>query len=184
LAATTRTARTSRSFTGGGIASGLQTRLTPLYDLVSTVYYPELSSKMAMKLGGEYSSERISPKNFERLAEEAGLAKPMTKRRVVELAETILSTLPTVTSDHPVTASVAKLLQGRCECAAKGFKAAKRCVIVEVRFNHGHLGLSVWRAGDAQSHQPAVPVLPDQIEVPLHGRVLCQTHLPPSELGY
>jgi serine/threonine-protein kinase HipA len=103
----------------GDIASGLQTRLAPLYDLVSTVYYPELSSKMAMKLGGEYSSERISPKHFERLAEEAGLAKPMTKRRVVELAETILSTLPTVTTDHPVMASVAQLLQGRCERAVK-----------------------------------------------------------------
>ena len=107
----------------GEIASGLQTRLAPLYDLVSTVYYPELSSKMAMKLGGEYSSERISPKHFERLAEEAGLAKPMTKRRVMELAETILSTLPTVTTDHPVTASVAKLLQSRCQRTAKGFKS-------------------------------------------------------------
>jgi serine/threonine-protein kinase HipA len=106
----------------GEIASGLQTRLAPLCDLVSTVYYPELSSKMAMKLGGENSSERISPKHFERMAEEAGLAKPMTKRRVVELAKTILSTLPTVTTGHPVTASIAKLLQGRCERAVKGFK--------------------------------------------------------------
>jgi len=47
----------------------------------------------------------------------------MTKRRVVELAETILSTLPTVTTDHPVTASVAKLLQSRCQRTAKGFKS-------------------------------------------------------------
>jgi hypothetical protein len=28
-----------------------------------------------------------------------------------------------VTTDHPVTASVAKLLQGRCERAVKGFKS-------------------------------------------------------------
>ncbi len=105
----------------GEIASGLQTRLAPLYDLVSTVYYPELSSRMAMKLGGEYASERISSKHFERLAEEAGLARPMTKRRVVELAEAILSALPTVTTDDPVTASVAKLLQSRSERAVKGF---------------------------------------------------------------
>jgi serine/threonine-protein kinase HipA len=78
---------------------------------------------MAMKLGGEYSSERISPKHFERLAEEAGLAKPMTKRRGVELAEIILSTLPTVTTDHSVTASVAKLLQSRCDRAVKSFRS-------------------------------------------------------------
>ena len=107
----------------GENASGLQTRLAPFYDLVSTVYYPELSTKMAMKLGGEYSSDRVTPKNFERLAEEAGLAKPMIKRRVVELAEASLSALPSVTTDHPVTAGVAKLLQSRSERAAKAFKS-------------------------------------------------------------
>jgi serine/threonine-protein kinase HipA len=106
----------------GEIASGLQTRLAPFYDLVSTVYYPELSTKMAMKLGGEYSSDRVSPNHFERLAEEAGLAKPMIKRRVLELVEACLSMLPSVTTDHPITAAVAKLVQGRCELAVKVFR--------------------------------------------------------------
>src|SRR5664280_1261307 len=96
----------------GEISSGLQTRLSPFYDLISTVYYPELSPKMAMKLGGESLSERIAPVNFERLAEEAGLAKPMMKRRVLELAEAVVSKLPTVTTDHPVTAAVARVIQG------------------------------------------------------------------------
>ena len=43
----------------------LEIRLAPLYDIVSTVYYPELSRDMAMKIGGEYSSEKVMPKNFE-----------------------------------------------------------------------------------------------------------------------
>ncbi len=107
----------------GGISSGLQTRLSPLYDLISTVYYPELSPKMAMKIGGEYLSERIAPANFERLAEEAGLAKPMMKRRVLELAEALISKLPTVTTDHPVTVAVAKVIQSRCERKMTSFKA-------------------------------------------------------------
>jgi len=107
----------------GEISSGLQTRLAPLYDLVSTVYYPELSLKMAMKLGGEYLSERITPAHFERLAEEAGLAKPMMKRRVLELAEAVVSKLPAVTTDHPVTIAVAKVIQDRCERKIRGFKA-------------------------------------------------------------
>lgn len=102
--------------------SGLQTRLSPLYDLISTVYYPELSPKMAMKLGGEYVSERIAPANFERLAEEAGLAKPMMKRRVLELAQAVVSKLPTVTTNHPVTAAVAKVIQSRCERKIMDFK--------------------------------------------------------------
>ena len=43
----------------GAVSAGLQTRLSPLYDLVSTVYYKELSPKMARKIGGEYYSDRI-----------------------------------------------------------------------------------------------------------------------------
>jgi serine/threonine-protein kinase HipA len=95
--------------------SGGQTRLAPLYDLLSTSYYPELSPKMAMKIGGDYSSGKINSKHFEQLAEEAGLAKPMVKRRVPELAELILSKIPAVTSDHPVVLAVAKLIQGSCD---------------------------------------------------------------------
>ena len=107
----------------GEISSGLQTRLSPFYDLISTVYYSELSPKMAMKLGGEYLSERIAPANFERLAEEAGLAKPMMKRRVLELAEALVSKLPTVTTDHPGAVVVAKVIQSRCERKITSFKA-------------------------------------------------------------
>jgi serine/threonine-protein kinase HipA len=107
----------------GEISSGLQTRLALLYDLISTVYYPELSPKMAMKLGGEYLSERIAPANFERLAEEAGLAKPMMKRRVLELAEAVVSKLPTATTDHPVTVAVARVIQSRCERKIGSFRA-------------------------------------------------------------
>ena len=106
----------------GEVSSGLQTRLAPLYDLISTVYYPELSPKMAMKLGGEYLSERIAPANFERLAEEAGLAKPMMKRRVWELAEAVVSKVLTVTTDHPVTVAVAKVIRSRCERKITSFK--------------------------------------------------------------
>jgi acyl carrier protein len=67
-----------------GIATNdMQVSLSPLYDIVSTVYYPEISRTMAMKLGGEYSSEKVMPRNFEQFAEEAGLAKPMVRRRVI-----------------------------------------------------------------------------------------------------
>jgi serine/threonine-protein kinase HipA len=105
----------------GEINSGRQTRLAPLYDLVSTVFYPELSPKMAMKIGGEYLGDRVAVTHFERLAEEAGFAKPMIKRRVLELAQMILSALPPITADHPVTMAVAKLIQLRCEGVVRKF---------------------------------------------------------------
>lgn len=105
----------------GEIRSGLQTRLAPLYDLISTVYYPELSPRMAMNIGGEYVSDRVGPENFDRLAEEAGLAKPITKRRVIELAEVLMAELPAVTNDHPVTCTLVKTIQSRCEKNLKRF---------------------------------------------------------------
>jgi serine/threonine-protein kinase HipA len=38
-----------------------QTRLAPLYDLVSTTAYPELSARMAMKIGGESDPGKVGP---------------------------------------------------------------------------------------------------------------------------
>ena len=100
----------------------LQVRLAPLYDIVSTVYYPELSREMAMKIGGEYSSERVTPKNFEKLAEEAGLAKPLVRRRVLELADSILSALPELGVQNPVAEGVTALIRKRSEKARVSFR--------------------------------------------------------------
>jgi serine/threonine-protein kinase HipA len=94
----------------------------PLYDVVSTIYYPELSRTMAMKIGGEYSSEKLTPKNFELLAEEAGLAKPIVKRRVPELAETIVAALPGLEIVDPFAEAVAALIRQRCERAMNSFR--------------------------------------------------------------
>ncbi|MCK5556449.1 MAG: type II toxin-antitoxin system HipA family toxin, partial [Alphaproteobacteria bacterium] len=44
-------------------------RIAPLYDVLCTAYYPELSAKMAMKLGGEYEAEKLFSRHFEKLAE-------------------------------------------------------------------------------------------------------------------
>jgi serine/threonine-protein kinase HipA len=49
------------------------TRLAPLYDVVCTAYYPELSSKMAMSIGGKYEFEAVFPKHFEALSARIGI---------------------------------------------------------------------------------------------------------------
>ncbi len=38
----------------GAGTGDLEVRLAPLYDVVSAIYYPELSPEMAMRIGGEY----------------------------------------------------------------------------------------------------------------------------------
>jgi len=102
---------------------GSQKRLAPLYDVLSTAYYPDLSKKMAMKIGGEYASEKVGPKNFDQLANEAGLAKPMVKRRVREVAETVLSKTPELITGHQTIQAVAALIQNRCTKALEKFRS-------------------------------------------------------------
>jgi serine/threonine-protein kinase HipA len=97
-------------------------RLAPLYDIVSTTYYPELSKTMAMKIGEEYSSDNVGPKNFEQLAEEAGLAKPMVRNRVAELSDTVIESLKAADVSHPVSEAVAKMIRERCERVRENFR--------------------------------------------------------------
>jgi serine/threonine-protein kinase HipA len=98
----------------GADSASLDTRLAPLYDLVSTRYYPELTRELAMKIGHEYSSDRVSKTNFEQLAEDAGLAKPLVRRRVPELAEAVLSNLSGTEIEHPVADALAEQIRGHC----------------------------------------------------------------------
>ena len=102
-------------------SENLEVGLAPLYDIVSRIYYPELSPDMAMKIGGEYSSEKVLPKNSEQLAEEAGLAKLIVRRRVPEVAETIISTLPEMEISNPIAEAVAALIRKRCENVRNSF---------------------------------------------------------------
>jgi serine/threonine-protein kinase HipA len=97
-------------------------RLAPLYDIVSTAYYPELSKDMAMKIGAEYLSEKVAPKDFERLAEEAGLGKPLVKQRIPELADTVLASLGKIEIANPVAEAVAALIRARCESMRDSFR--------------------------------------------------------------
>jgi len=108
-------------YRGTGIEN-LEIRLSPLYDVVSTVYYPELSRDMAMRIGDEYSSEKVTAKNFDQLAEEAGLGKPLVRGRVAELSEKVIAALPKVEIEDPVAKTVTGLIRRRCENAMSRFR--------------------------------------------------------------
>ena len=99
-----------------------EVRLAPLYDLVCTIYYPELSKKMAMKIGGEYLLDKILPRHFEKLAEEAGLAKPLVKRRVPELAATVIEALTTMELNQPDAEKIAQIIGQRSKQTISAFQ--------------------------------------------------------------
>ncbi len=89
-------------------------RLAPLYDLVCTVYYPELTDKMAMKIGGEAKSALIYPRRFERFAADAGLAAAQTRARIPVLADRLLEEIPGIEKPNPISEAVAALITERC----------------------------------------------------------------------
>jgi serine/threonine-protein kinase HipA len=93
----------------------VETRLAPLCDIVSTVYYPELSGEMAMRIGGEYSSGKVTVKNFEHLADEAGLGKAAVRARVPAVAERVITALGKLELAHPVAKKVTGLIRQRAE---------------------------------------------------------------------
>ncbi len=97
-------------------------RLSPLYDVVSTVYYPELSPEMAMRIGEQYSSENVTLRDFEKLAEDVKLGKPLVRERLMEVIERIRDALPRVPVTDPVAEKVADLIQRRSEKALAGFR--------------------------------------------------------------
>jgi len=56
-------------------------RLAPLYDLVCTRAYPDLSDEMAMKIGGERKPSRLRQRNWEKFYEDAGLSPAAASKR-------------------------------------------------------------------------------------------------------
>ena len=71
-------------------------------------------SKLAAVVAGEYLAERVSSRDFEKLADEAGLATPLVKRCVPALASSVREALKTAQMKDPVAAEVAKVIEQRC----------------------------------------------------------------------
>ena len=97
-------------------------RLAPLYDAISTIYYPELNTDMAMRIGREYSSDKVTPKDFEQLAADAGLAKPLVRRRVPAVATAAIEALDKINITDKVSDEVAGLIRKRCVRAREEFR--------------------------------------------------------------
>lgn len=62
-------------------------RLAPLYDLLATVAYPDLSPKFAMKIGKRATLAELDAKGWAAFATDAGLGLPLVRRRVAEMSK-------------------------------------------------------------------------------------------------
>lgn len=98
------------------------TTLAPLYDLLSTVAYPELSPRLAMKIAKRVALEDIQARDWARFAEETGLTEPYIRRRVKALCGMVLEQARNVsagfdleTEERKAMSGVEGLVSGRAE---------------------------------------------------------------------
>lgn len=94
--------------------------LAPLYDLLSTAVYPQLTPKMAMKIGSKYKFSEVQGRHWAKFAEGAGLSVAQARKRTLDLAKR----LPAVArrlhaapehgfAGHPLVARMVSLIEQR-----------------------------------------------------------------------
>ena len=95
--------------------------LSPFYDTLSTAVYPKLALKMAMKIGSKYKFTEVYPRHWEQFAQEAGLAKPQAKKRILALAKSLPETARQLQADpqkgfsqHKLVEQIIVLIEQRC----------------------------------------------------------------------
>lgn len=103
---------------------GIETRLAPLYDLICIRAYPEFSDHMAMRIAKKYHPEEVYPPHWGQFATEVGLAAPMVKKRVLEMAEKLLRLLDQQTEGSIL--NVIAVIKAHCLETLKRFKEATR----------------------------------------------------------
>lgn len=101
-------------------------RLAPIYDVLSTFVYcgvnRSMSSKLAMKIGGEYRWDYVERRHFDRFFADAGVSAPGARRRIRALADASVETGSKLRDeyarrgwDDPVLDALLSLISNRVE---------------------------------------------------------------------
>jgi serine/threonine-protein kinase HipA len=94
--------------------------LAPLYDTLSTAVYPNLTPKMAMKLGSKYTFGEVQARHWNQFAQAAGLSVAQARRRILELSKQLPLTARKLQAapdsgfaGHPLVAQIITLIEQR-----------------------------------------------------------------------
>ena len=95
--------------------------LAPLYDLLCTAVYPQLTDKMAMKIGGKYRFSELMAHHWAQFARSAGLSPAQVRRRILEIARGLpdlarqtQARMHAQGHGHSVLAAIVTLITQRC----------------------------------------------------------------------
>jgi len=94
--------------------------LAPLYDTLSTAVYPDLTPKMAMKLGSKYKFREVRARHWDQFAQAAGLSVAQTRKRILEFARLLPEAAREIQSvpnsgftGHPLVDKIISLIDQR-----------------------------------------------------------------------
>jgi serine/threonine-protein kinase HipA len=86
-------------------------QLAPLYDLVSTQLYPELSLRMAMKIGKAKEAAQVRMKHWLSFFDDAGLGPTMAIKRMKALASKARQQATPLAASVPLADGVARIVE-------------------------------------------------------------------------
>jgi len=104
------------------------TTLAPLYDVLCTDVYPELTAKMAMKIGDHYKFSDIFPRHWERFARSTNLSPPQVRGRLLDLAQRLPETAHKLRGDFAHRGQITPLIDRIIETIEH------RCGLTRARF--------------------------------------------------
>ncbi len=90
-------------------------RFAPLYDLVSTVYYSDLTDKMAMKLGGEGNLHKLRLDHFDEFAKNVGFNATAVRKRIIDITKKVEAELPKLKDKYKKVEDLIDLIKDRAK---------------------------------------------------------------------
>jgi len=95
--------------------------LTPLYDALCTAVYPQLTEKMAMKIGSKYKFSEVMERHWGQFATDAVLSPAQVKKRILDIARRLpdlaratQARFHSQSNEHPIIDQIVTLIDQRC----------------------------------------------------------------------
>lgn len=105
--------------------------LAPLYDVLSTAVYPNLTPNMAMKIGSKYKFSELQARHWEQFAEAVGLGKAQARKRILTFANSLPRAARGLQSDtargftdQVVVEQIVTLIEQRCALTVRRFSSS------------------------------------------------------------
>ena len=98
-------------------------KFAPAYDILCSQVYPELSNKMAMKIGGHYKHDEILLRHFEKLANENDISFTQLKKVIKNQCETLPDIVNNVINnfENKIGKDILLVVQKNCTKLLKEF---------------------------------------------------------------